>query len=607
MVCSGMLALALSLAAPAPAPEPADKVLAGLRPGHPRLILLDDALPALRRTIAEDATAKAWYAALRRNAEGLLDAGTVEYKIVGPRLLTQSRRCLDRVYTLALAYRIDGDRRFAERARKELFAAAEFPDWNPSHFLDTAEMSHAFAIGYDWLHAFLSAEDRARIRTALVSKGLKAAEPIYAKGSWWPRVTHNWNQVCNGGIGIGALAVADEEPALASSLLASALESIPRALASYAPDGGWNEGPGYWHYATSYTVYFLASLETALGKDFGLCAMPGVAETGLFWIHAVSPVDKLFNYADCGEGAGTASEMLWLARRFRQPILAWQERTRVRTPVPLDLVWYTPDGEGPISSKLPRDAFYRGIDVVFLRGAWEDRDATYVGFKGGDNRANHSHLDLGTFVLDALGERWALDLGADDYNMPGYFGKERWTYYRLRTEGHNVIAIDDQNQDPAAKAPIVAFASTPDRAHAVADVSKAYAGAKRFRRGVALIDRRSVLVQDEIDLDGTHDLVWAMHTRAEISLDGIRATLGIGAKKLAARILEPAGVRFTVLPAGAPKPQNSNTGVRKLAIERKGAAGAQRFAVWLVPLREGKEMPERVPPVAPLAEWEGGK
>ncbi|MBN1420643.1 MAG: heparinase II/III family protein [Planctomycetes bacterium] len=606
MACSGTLALALSLAL-AGAPETPENPLEGLRAGHPRLILLDETLPALRRAIADDATAKGWYEEIRRRAEDLLDADTVEYKIVGPRLLAQSRRCLDRVYTLALVFRIDGERRFAERARKELFAAAAFPDWNPSHFLDTAEMSHAFAIGYDWLHAFLSVEDRARIREALVSKGLKAAEPVYAKNSWWARATHNWNQVCNGGIGIGALAVADEERALASSLLSSALKSIPRALASYAPDGGWNEGPGYWHYATRYTVHFLASLETALGKDFGLCAMPGLAETGLFWIHAVSPIDRLFNYADCGERAGGASEMLWLARRFRQPIFAWHERTRARGGDPLDIAWYAPQAPGPIASKLPRDAFFRGIDVVFLRGAWEDRDASYVGFKGGDNRANHSHLDLGTFVLDALGERWALDLGGDDYNMPGYFGRERWTYYRLRTEGHNVITIDGANQNPAAKSPIVAFVSTPDRAHGVADLSKAYAAAKGFRRGVALLDRKSVLIQDEIDLDGAHDLAWAMHTRAEIAADGNRAMLRIGGKRLAARILEPAGAEFVVRSASAPKPQNPNRGVRKLVIERKGAAGAQRFAVWLVPLREGEEPPERAPAVTPLPRWEGGK
>ena len=77
-----------------------------------------------------------------------------------------------------------------------------------------------------------------------------------------------------------------------------------------------------------------------------------------------------------------------------------------------------------------------------MRSAWDDPNAVSVDFKAGDNKANHSHLDLGSFIVDALGVRWACDLGADDYNMPGYFGGKRWTYYRLRAEGHNTLVIN---------------------------------------------------------------------------------------------------------------------------------------------------------------------
>ena len=87
----------------------------------------------------------------------------------------------------------------------------------------------------------------------------------------------------------------------------------------------------------------------------------------------------------------------------------------------------------------------------------------------------------------------------DDYNLPGYFGNKRWTYYRLATVGQNTLLIDGQNQDPKAAAPIVAFDSTPGGSHAVADLSAAYAKqASEGRRGIALVDRRQVLVQDEI-------------------------------------------------------------------------------------------------------------
>ena len=40
-------------------------------------------------------------------------------------------------------------------------------------------------------------------------------------------------------------------------------------------DGGWDEGPGYWAYATQYNIFYLSALQTALGTDFGFDKQPG--------------------------------------------------------------------------------------------------------------------------------------------------------------------------------------------------------------------------------------------------------------------------------------------------------------------------------------------
>ena len=96
-----------------------------------------------------------------------------------------------------------------------------------------------------------------------------------------------------------------------------------------------------------------------------------------------------------------------------------------------------------------------------MRSEWNDADATFVGFKGGTNKAHHGHLDLGTFVLDSAGQRWAIDLGSDDYGSPDYFnGEKRWGYYRASTAGHNTLVIDGRNQDPAVDAEVIKFFST---------------------------------------------------------------------------------------------------------------------------------------------------
>ncbi|WP_163541973.1 hypothetical protein [Occultella kanbiaonis] len=65
-----------------------------------------------------------------------------------------------RSYVLALAFHLTGASTYAERLWAELDGAARWPGWNPSDFLDTAGTTHAFAIGYDWLHEYWTQQCR---------------------------------------------------------------------------------------------------------------------------------------------------------------------------------------------------------------------------------------------------------------------------------------------------------------------------------------------------------------------------------------------------------------------------------------------------------------
>ncbi len=561
-----------------------------LRAGHPRLIATDGDIERVRRLIKQNRQAGAIYRQLVEEAARIESAPPVEYLIIGPRLLAQSRRCLQRVYTLALLWRLDGERKYLQRALKELRAAAEFPDWNPSHFLDTAEMTHAFAIGYDWLYPALSEQERSWIRAAMVEKGLRPSLPIYEENRWWARARHNWNQVCNGGMGIGALAIADEEPALCRRILNYAIGSIPLAMRSYSPDGGWAEGPGYWHYATRYNVYLLAALESALGTDFGLSSMEGFDRAGHFRVYFCGPSGKTFNYADAGEAAGGAAEMFWLARKFGEPVYAWHQQRQLEDgvrPEALDLVWYQAEAMSPTEAGWPPAAYFQGVNAAFLRSSWEDPDAVFVGVKGGDNKANHSHLDLGSFVLDAGGARWALDFGPDDYNLPQYFGKLRWTYYRLRSESHNTVLIDGENQDAKAEAPITEHSFGAEAARVRIDLSGAYPDKlSKWERSVALTGGE-VIIEDLIEARRPVEALWGMVTDAEVRLLGAKAELRKPGWVVAAEILSPGGARFDVVSTQPPKPQRQNEGTRKLVVRLPGQTDQVVLGVKLAPRRVG--------------------
>jgi hypothetical protein len=463
-------------------------------------------------------------------------------------------------------------------------------------------MTHGMAIGYDWFYEALTPEQRKTVETAIVVKGLLEAKKCHERKVGWTRSPDNWNNVCNGGITVGALALAEREPELAEWLVTRMRESLPKALASYAPDGAWREGPGYWGYATRYTVYAFAALQSALGTDFGLSSMPGMSEAGVHRLQITGPTGLFFNFADCGEAARGDPTLFWLARRYDLPVLAVAQRQLAGDGATGDLIWYDARGSVEDFKRLPLDAHFQRINVAVMRSAWQDPQAIYVGFKGGDNKAGHAHLDLGTFVLDALGERWACELGADEYNMPGYFGGQRWTYYRLKTEGQNTLVLNGGNQNTRAAAPITLFESSKTGAQAVADLSQAYeaAGATQVRRGVTLRDDRSrVLVQDELELTKSTDVLWTMHTRAKVTVAGSRATLRQGGKTFEARILSPANAGFSFEEVNLPPPQRPTRGLGKLVIRLPGQEGALRIAVLLTPEAERGGQVKLVP----LAEW----
>jgi hypothetical protein len=589
----------------------AQQILARLDKSHPRLLASSNDFVRLKARIESNALLRSWQTALDKQGRDLLTAAPSRYEIPdGLRLLETSRRVLNRVYTLALLYRLEGEKKYAERAWTELEAAAKFKDWNPRHFLDTAEMTHAFAIGYDWLFDAWSEDQRALLRQAILEKGFKPALNLYRNHSGWTRMRHNWNQVCNGGIGMGALALADIEPQISAEILHDALESIQLPMTEFAPDGAWKEGPGYWNYATSYNVTFLAALESAVGTDFDLSKMTGFRDTGLFPIYLTSPIGRTFNYADGGDRAVRAPQLFWLARKFNQPVFAWAER-QAAAPNPLDLLWFDGEGSGPKSADLALDKYFRGVEVVTLRSDWENSKGLFVGFKAGDNKANHSHLDLGSFVFDALGARWAVDLGSDDYNLPGYFGGQRWNYYRLRAEGQNTLVINPgvgPDQDPGATARMIRFESRPERAFGIADLTPAYRqNARKVWRGVALLDRRRLLIQDEIQSDNPAEIWWFMHTPADIKQIDVRSfmmhQLGV---QLRAEILSPEGAAFQFMDAQPlatsphPERQAKNQNIKKLAVHLKDIKET-RIAILLTPVTNDK--PGQSVKLSALSEW----
>ena len=544
--------------------------LKGVPSTHPRLFFSDAQTATMKAKLDGDPQLKATLAYLIGCAEAMDDVEPVKRKKVGKRLLGVSRTCLRRVSYLAFAYRMTGDTTHLRRAEAEVLAAAAFEDWNPSHFLDVAEMTAALAIGYDWLYNDLDPAAREAIRTAIVEKGLRTS----MKGGGWVRTTNNWNQVCHGGLTVGALAVMKDEPELARQIIARAVKNVPRAMHEYVPDGVYPEGPSYWGYGTTYNVILISALESVLGSDFGLSKAKGFMESPDFYLRATGPTGLFYNFSDCGSRGRASSAMQWFAARTKNPSLLWHEKENLaelaaQKPsgkgssnrlLPFLLIWAQSTADRPLANTAPPQQLHWKGDgrtpVAFLRSGW-DKDATFVGFKGGSPGTNHAHMDVGSFVLDMQGVRWAVDLGGQGYHGLESRGidlwnrrqeSERWTVFRLNNFGHGTLVVNDQLQRVNGKAPITAYSGDAEAGYAIVDMTSVYDGqVAQARRGIRMLGK-SVLIQDEVkSLDRDASVRWAMITHAQVKLDSARqATLTQDGKTLSLHLLAPESAALKV-------------------------------------------------------------
>ncbi|HLP72068.1 MAG TPA: heparinase II/III family protein [Bacteroidales bacterium] len=589
-------------------------ILKTLRTDHPRLLLNDSRLDELKTMIKSDSRLASYISKITSKADSEIPKPPIEHVLIGPRLLDKSREALRRIYNLSFAYRWTRNEKYLVSAVNNMKTVCSFADWNPSHFLDVAEMTHAVAIGYDWLYNDMDSESREFIRAGLIKLGLEEGRKAYFTSypyNWWRTVDHNWNQVCNGGLLIGALAVAESDSTYALSMVPKSIDNLHYALASYAPDGVWPEGPGYWGYATSYTAYAVWALKTALGSTFGLTDYEGMSETGYFPLYTAGPAGYLLNYADAGERSklGAPSELMWLANAYTNPVFSdfVENQLSSRSPDVWHIIWYRPFPSTAFTAKT--DMFLNGkVSLFCSRSEWNNTNALFIGVKAGYNQANHAHLDIGNFEFDALGERWVRDLGSDDYNLPGYFSTgttgKRWTYYRISSLSHNVPVLGGANQNIYATSHFISTSVDVAEPFGIIDLTEAYKDyASSAKRGVKVVDgKKSVIIQDEFTLSKACNVMSGITTDASITLvTSQKARLTLNGKTLTAKILDPPDASFTVSTAEQAPPQKTNAGVKRLEVLLAGRTGQVRMVLMLSPDWSGESSYSA--PVYPLASW----
>jgi len=628
-----------------------------VRDDRPRLIAPAYKWAALPDLIAADPYMKGWNDTIFGNATAYFDAEPIAYNMDGDSgILDNAREFKMRIKAWGYVYRLTQDTRWADRAYREIqhVTSPEFQDpdnaeqdqkWNPMHFLDTAEFSAAFGIAYDWFYDIWSDAQKTAIRDSLIRFGLNHGRDVFAGTSqwaWWQgdSITGNWNCVCNGGLTLGALAIlGDDTTGVAQNILENTVENAKgRCTGAVVSDGSWIESPHYWYFGTTGHAEMASAFITATGSDHGLLDVNAdFWKTGLFHMYAYGPT-SIFDFADHGPNkfSTTANAMILYGDRYNHPEFILHQREQVDAADPWSMFWYNPAVTGAFWNGLPLDHYFDAPNVQWasMRSSWTDDDALFLAIKAGRhlNHQTHNDLDAGTFVLDALGTRWAGELGSGDYLSTEYFNatpgqeqeSERWKYYRKHTMGQNTLLVGGENQDVNAE-PTANFGSSgtaqgsstafevPDDSTAffTTDMTSAYGGATSVKRGARLLNkRRQVLLQDEVNVQ--QPLEWRMHTNATVTVDaaGTSATLALDGETMHVTLLDPpAGAVFSTQEASrgdvAPVPafgDQPNPGVTVLTIALD--AGEYTLRVLFNPQWPGMKAEDFVTPGSvPMDNW----
>ena len=367
---------------------------------------------------------------------------------------------------------------------------------------------------------------------------------------------------------------------------------------------------------------FLSAIEKIFGERSGVEVTPGFLRTAAYLENMTGPTGNPFNYSDCGSGGSVNPAMFWFANRIEDPSLLWSERYHLlyRNPsndrlLPAVMIW----GAGITMDKLipPGEKLWTGQGknpVALMRTSWTDPNAIYTGLKVGSPSVNHGHMDIGSFIMEANGERWAMDFGMQDYNSLETAGvslwgmaqnSQRWEVFRYNNFVHNTLTVNKQLQSVDGYSSISAFSDDPEMMNAVSDISSLYPGdLKKAMRGLAIVEGKYVMVRDEIETTDEETVVgWNMLTSANVTIIGDKiAELTKNGRKLVLKVISPGGIKLetrSTVPLHAYDAPNPGTTL--IGFEASVRANSQTvLTVLLIP--EGAKENEGKSKL-PLSEW----
>lgn len=375
----------------------------------------------------------------------------------------------------AFIYKIEGDQKYLNAARKYMDAAVSYDIWGyasnkPNVDLAAGHLLYGLGWAYDLLYHDLTEQERTRYREKLIKQARLLADYFKPKSGKTYAYSQNHTFIPIAGLGVAAYALYDETPEAPEwARLARAI--FDRTLATYSQDGYYYEGFEYWIFSTPWLVHYVDAQAHATGED--LYDRPGFRLMHEYVAHSMLPSgDYIFDFGDVFEGPLTRAHqgeeyprthpqghfntnynlLYRVAQRFQsgeaQGVAEWLKGFgHVNAEDFWSLIWYDAKLKAVPIEKQQAWHYFPDHDVFYWRSDWT-KNATAFAFKCGPPEGHHAepllkqfpdwrlssghaHPDANSFIIFARGQYLTGDTGYAGVPM---------------TEHHNTLLVNGKGQ-----------------------------------------------------------------------------------------------------------------------------------------------------------------
>ena len=288
-------------------------------------------------------------------------------------------------------------------------------------------------------------------------------------------------------------------PELRAAGIQKTLQAIDHFIDGYAPDGGCDEGPGYWNVAGGSLLDYLEILQGLTGGAVQVFDEPKIRNIAAF-VHKAHIAGPYFvNFADASAKAKPAFDLA-----YRMGKLMSDNDLR-----DFGAAMFKPEGQNEsngwnlfrtlrryqvfqeiasikVAAPLVRDVWLPDLEFAVARCKAGSHEGLYWVAKGGHNDESHNHNDVGHFMVFFDGQPVLVDAGVEVYRAQT-FSPQRYEIWTMQSSYHNLPEVNGVQQmagrSYAAKA--VTYIATENQVNLGLDLQAAYpadSGIRRWRR-----------------------------------------------------------------------------------------------------------------------------